>query len=37
MKIPEGLEVEEEPWPSKDPKWWVVHLLKGLYSIKQGP
>jgi len=37
MKIPEGLEVEGEPQPSKDPKRWVVHLLKGLYGIKQGP
>jgi len=37
MKIPEGLKVEGEPQPGKDPKWWVVHLLKGLYGIKQGP
>jgi hypothetical protein len=37
MKIPEGFEVEGEPWPGKDPKRWVVRLLKGLYGIKQGP
>jgi len=37
MKIPEGLKVEGEPQPGKDPKQWVVHLLKGLYCIKQGP
>ena len=36
MKIPEGLEVEGDPWPGEDPKQWVVHLLKGLYGIKQG-
>jgi len=32
MKIPEGLKVEGEPQPGEDPKRWVVHLLKGLYS-----
>jgi hypothetical protein len=37
MKIPEGLEVEGDPQPGEDPKRWVVRLLKGLYSIKQGP
>jgi len=37
MKVPEGLEVEGDPRPGEDPKWWVVRLLKGLYGIKQGP
>jgi len=37
MKIPEGFEVGGEPQPGKDPKRWVVRLLKGLYGIKQGP
>ena len=37
MKIPEGLGVEGDPAPGEDPKRWVVHLLKGLYGIKQGP
>jgi len=37
MKIPDGLEVEGDPWPGEDPKRWVVRLLKGLYGIKQGP
>jgi len=37
MKIPEGFEVEGEPHEGEDPKRWVVHLLKGLYGIKQGP
>jgi len=37
MKVLEGLEVEGNPRPGEDPKRWVVHLLKGLYGIKQGP
>ena len=37
MKIPEGLSVEGDPAPGEDLKCWVVHLLKGLYGIKQGP
>jgi len=37
MKIPDGLSVEGRPGPGEDPKRWVVQLLKGLYSIKQGP
>ncbi len=37
MRIPEGFEVEGKPRDGKDPKRWVVRLLKGLYSIKQGP
>jgi len=37
MKILEGLGVDGEPAPGEDPKHWVVHLLKGLYGIKQGP
>ena len=37
MKIPEGLGVEGDPALGEDSKWWVVHLLKGLYGIKQGP
>ena len=37
MKVPEGCEVDGEPQPGKDPKHWVVCLLKGLYGIKQGP
>ena len=37
MKVLEGLEVEGDPRPGEDPKRWVVCLLKGLYSIKQGP
>jgi len=37
MKIPEGLGVDGEPAPGEDPKCWVIRLLKGLYSIKQGP
>ena len=36
MCIPDGFEVEGEPRDGKDPKCWVVRLLKGLYSIKQG-
>src|SRR5258706_3830508 len=36
MKIMEGLSVEGEPTPREDLKDWVVHLLKGLYGIKQG-
>jgi len=37
MKIPEGLGMDGDPAPGEDPKHWVVRLLKGLYSIKQGP
>jgi len=37
MKIPEGLKVDGDPQPREDLKCWVVHLLKGLYGIKQGP
>jgi hypothetical protein len=37
MKIPEGLEIDGEPQPGENPRWWVMHLLKGLYGIKQGP
>ncbi len=37
MKIPDGLEVDGDPKAGEDPKRWVVHLLKGLYGIKQGP
>jgi len=37
MKILDGLNVEGDPGPGEDPKHWVVQLLKGLYSIKQGP
>ena len=37
MRIPDGFEVEGKPRDGEDPKRWVVRLLKGLYSIKQGP
>ena len=37
MRVPDGFEVEGEPCDGKDPKCWVVCLLKGLYRIKQGP
>ena len=37
MHIPDGFKVEGEPRDGKDPKRWVVQLLKGLYGIKQGP
>lgn len=37
MKIPKGFGVEGKLRNGKDPKRWVVRLLKGLYSIKQGP
>jgi len=37
MKIPDELEVDGDPKPGEDPNRWVVHLLKGLYGIKQGP
>ncbi len=37
MRIPEGFEVEGKLHDGEDPKRWVVRLLKGLYSIKQGP
>jgi hypothetical protein len=36
MRILEGLEIDGEPWPGENPRRWVMHLLKGLYSIKQG-
>jgi hypothetical protein len=36
MKIPEGLKVDSEPALGKDPRKWVLQLLKGLYGIKQG-
>ena len=36
MCIPDGFEVEGKPRDGKDPKHWVVRLLKGLYGIKQG-
>ncbi len=29
--------MEGDPAPGEDLKCWVVHLLKGLYGIKQGP
>ena len=37
MKIPEGLKVNGELALGEDLKRWVLHLLKGLYGIKQGP
>ncbi len=37
MRIPEGFKVEGKLHEDEDPKRWVVRLLKGFYSIKQGP
>lgn len=37
MKIPKGLSIVGDPTVGEDPKHWVVKLLKGLHSIKQGP